>query len=98
MCQFFFSVGFVIYLSLYRPLETRFSNNMAVLDEVVITFVLYVLMHFTDYQTDPYLRSDFGVAYITILCVFTGIHMVFIIFELAHSLKLRIMYAWHWRH
>ena len=47
--MFAFTTGFVIYLKLWKPLDSSFANNMAVLDEVTITFILYNLMLFTDF-------------------------------------------------
>ena len=98
MTQFAFCTGVIIFVNFWKPLETPFANNMATLDEVTIMLILYCLMHFTSYVDNPYLRSDWGIAYITFLCIFTSIHMVFIISELCHSLKLRIKYAYNWRH
>ena len=68
----------VIYLQWSRPLDSRFANNMETFNEVISMFTLYLLMCFSDFISDPMIRSLCGKAFIAVICFYAAVHIFFL--------------------
>ena len=78
--QLMTSVFMVIYLQWSRPLDSRFANNMETFNEVISLFTLYLLMCFSDFISDPMIRSLCGKAFIAVVCLYAAVH-IFLLFH-----------------
>ena len=78
--QIMTSVIMVIFLQWSRPLDSRFSNNIETFNEVISIFTLYLLMCFSDFISDPMIRSLCGKAFIAIVCLYAFVH-IFLLFH-----------------
>ena len=47
--QFFLSTALVIILGWFRPLDSSFTNNMEILNEMTTLCILYMIMCFSDF-------------------------------------------------
>jgi len=92
--QYITSIGYIIFIQYCSPLEGRFNNNIQTFNECTIIFILYCLMHFTDFVNDPGTRNSFGSLYIVVLIIFTIVHFYFICMDTCRNFKLRIMQFW----
>ena len=67
-------------------MESKFTNKMVLLNEVTTVWILYTVMCFTDYVTDPATRNIIGWAFIGVLGVFLAIHLMFLFGSTCKSL------------
>lgn len=70
---------------------------MATYDEFMTLILLYVLMYFSDYLTDPQVINDWGIVYICTVCLYAGVHMAFLYYDSWRSLFLRARWAYRRR-
>ena len=69
----------IILVGWYRPLESDFSNNMEIFNEMITLQVLYLMMCFSDFVLDPEIRSFCGLAFIVVVCLYAAVHIFFLL-------------------
>ena len=80
--------GMIMLLQWHRPLESRFANWLETFNEVMTLLVLYTVMCFSDYVTDPELRNWLGFAFIAFVCFQALVHMAIMFYDVYYSLRL----------
>ena len=76
------SVGVIILIMWYRPLDSKFANNIETFNEVVTCWTLYLMMLFSDYVPKAEDRNTFGIAFIVVLCGYAGVHFTFLFLDM----------------
>lgn len=81
----------VILIQWFKPLESRFANNIETFNEVISTFVLYLLMCFSDFLDDPMMRNELGKVFIGIVLVYVAVHFYFLFVDLFVKVRLNLL-------
>ncbi len=81
----------VIILKWFEPLESKFANNIETFNEVISTFILYLLMCFSDFVNDPVMRNQLGKVFIAIACLYAAVHFFFLFIDLFYKIKLNLL-------
>ena len=85
--QIYFSLIAFGYLLNDRPLESRFSLRMEIMNELTLLLVTYHIFCFTEAVEDVNLRYSFGVTFISTLSFCIGVHMFFLVVGSCKSLQ-----------
>ena len=80
----------VIYTLWYMPLDSRKANLVEVLNECTLLLLTYHLWCFADIVGEPDTRHQLGFFFIATTQGNIAIHLVLMIIETIHQLKLRI--------
>ena len=62
-----------------KPLESRGTLMKQTLDECTYLVLVYLLMCFTNFIPDPEVRNQVGIAYISVMMLNMGVHLLFLI-------------------
>ena len=73
--QNFTALGMVIFLQWYLPLESRFASHVETFNEFTMLMLTYLLMCFSDFVPDTQMRSDIGLAYVSVNFSNIGFHV-----------------------
>ena len=73
--QNFTALGMVIFLQWYLPLESKFASHVETFNEFTMLMLTYLLMCFTDFVPDAHMRSDVGLAYVSVNFSNIGFHV-----------------------
>ena len=49
--------------------------------------MLYILMLFSDFVPSPSKRSEIGITYMVVVCLFAAFHIIILVFEVCISVK-----------
>ena len=93
MIQFFLTI-----LYSFRPLESRLTLHKQTFDEFTYLFLIYTLLCFTNFISDPVMRSEIGHAYNSIIFTNVGFHLLFMIKEIFKNLVLSVKRIFARRH
>ena len=76
-------------------MESKFDNNMELLNELATMAALYMVMMFTDFVGDPATRNTCGWAFIGVMALFLAIHLLFILGSTCKALckAIRLCYT-----
>ena len=98
-CQFAFSVALIIFIQWKKPFESQFDNNMETFSEVITIFVLYMMICFTDFILDPMMRFYCGKFFISVICSYALVHIIFLLKDLCLQIRslIRAKYYAHLR-
>lgn len=63
----------------YRPFKTKRENRLEIQNELIILFINYHFMYFTDYCLDSYIRqiAGYSLIFLTTIFLFLNIWNVF---------------------
>ena len=81
------SIFMIILLLWWSPLESRFATFMEILNEETILLLSYLLMCFTDFVSEPEIRSYVGYVYICVAILNITVHLVCLL--LATCIKIK---------
>ena len=81
------SVGLVIFMGWFRPLDTRFANNMEMFNEIITLCALYLMLCFSDFVGDPETRSFCGIAFISVICLYAANHILFLVINVCMQVR-----------
>ena len=81
------SVGLVIFMGWFRPLDTSFANNMEMFNEIITLCALYLMMCFSDFVGDPETRSLCGIAFIFVICLYAANHILFLLINVCMQVR-----------
>ena len=81
------SVGLVIFMGWFRPLDTRFANNMEMFNEIITLCALYLMLCFSDFVGDPETRSFCGIALISVICLYAANHILFLVINVCMQVR-----------
>ena len=84
------SVLLIIMIGWYRPYESNFANNMELFNECVTLITLYIMFLFTDFVGESETRSYLGIAFMTNLSFYAGVHILFMIGNMCSKIRLAI--------
>jgi len=70
-------------------MESKFTNTMETINEVVTVLVVYTIMCFTAFVPDPTTRRLVGFAQIGVICLYMGMHLIMMLAE-----QLKKLYWW----
>ena len=87
--QNFVSLGMVIFLQLYKPLESNFANNIETFNEATVILMTYFLMCFTDFVPDAETRSELGNYYNGVSLGNIVVHMLIMLGGSLLAVRLR---------
>ena len=82
------SLFIVIYLQWYKPLESRFANNIETFNEMTALALTYFLFCFTDFVPEPETRNDLGSYYNYVSFSNIGVHIVIMLSVSFSQVKL----------
>lgn len=68
MAFIFPTLAVIIIVGLFRPLATKFDNNIEIFDSITVLALSYCLFSFSDFTPDPHLRYKIGYAMIFLTC------------------------------
>ena len=85
------SLGMVIFIQWFKPLNSEFANNMETFNECTMICMNYLLMCFTNFVPEAETRSEIGFVYIGLSMNNILFHFIFMIVSslIATRLKLR---------
>ena len=69
----------VVFLQWYKPMESRFANNVETFNECTILVLTYFLFCFTDYVPESEMRSELGEYYNYVNFSNIGVHFFLMI-------------------
>ena len=81
---------YLTVLLLLKPLESRSALKKQTFDECTYLVLIYLLMCFTNFVPDPENRSKIGNAYISVMIVNIGVHLIILIGSTILSFRLKI--------
>ena len=61
------STAVLCYLLDKKPFDGKFKNRAVILEELIITVLIYHILCFTDWMPDTEVRQDLGTSFITIV-------------------------------
>jgi len=76
--QNFIALFMVIFLQWFKPLDSKFSNNMETFNECTCLALTYILICFSDFVPEPEMRHYMGNYYIALTLGNIGIHLLFL--------------------
>ena len=85
--QFLVTTFMIIFLQWTRPLESKFATTFETFNEVANLMSLYPLLCFSDFISEPEIRSTCGWAFIVIICAYAMVHLGFLITDVIQKLK-----------
>jgi len=83
----------IILLQWFSPLESPTAKWMETFAEITNLFVLYLLMCFTDFVTDPEMRNTLGYSYIGVVCQYAAVNIIVILIDTCVSSKLSLKFC-----
>ena len=93
--QIMISVFMVILIGWFRPLDSKFANNIEIFNEIISIFTLYMMMCFSDFVPKAEDRSNIGIYFISILGVYAFVHFTFLFLDLGAKIKGAIRKCCH---
>ena len=87
----------VIILKWFEPLESKFANNIETFNEVISTFIIYLMMCFSDFVNDLVMRNLLGKVFIAIVCLYAAVHIFFLIADMFYKVKLNLLRCFYRR-
>ena len=81
----------IIYLMLYKPMQSPFTNRMEVFNECTCIVLMYHIMCFSDFVPEASTRSGLGIGFITIIFSNVAVHLFFMIKDNYERVKQKIM-------
>ena len=91
MAMTYFTVAQVIMMILIKPFEGgRKQLNKEMFNEIIVIFVSYTVMCFSDFVPDPETRFYIGYVSIGIVCIHLFISLGFMAAESYHLITLKI--------
>ena len=81
------SLFMLVYLLIFKPMESPFANRMEIMNEYTIVVLTYGQMHLSDYIPKPETRESFGYAYIGVFLLNIAVHMLFLIWDTCIKIK-----------
>lgn len=95
--QNFISLLMLIYLQWYKPLDSKFSNNIETFNEGTIISLTYFLFCFTDFVPDPATRDGLGNYYNYVGLANIAVHLFIMLASSFVSIRLSIRKRCHLR-
>ena len=95
--QNFLSLLIVIYLQWYKPLETKYLNDIETFNEVTALVLTYFLFCFTDFVPEPEMRNNLGSYYNYVSFSNIGVHISFMLITSIISIRVSIRARCHKR-
>ena len=77
--QFMTSTWMIIMLQWWKPLEDSYAVYIETFNEVLMLFLLYTLLLFSDFVKSPETRNTVGFAYIAMVGTFAGVHVIILL-------------------
>mmetsp|Transcript_23798 Transcript_23798/g.31859 ORF Transcript_23798/g.31859 Transcript_23798/m.31859 type:complete len:101 (+) Transcript_23798:1200-1502(+) len=75
----------IICLLWLRPIQSKRALFFEIFNEHTTLLILYLLMCFSDFMSDPELRRELGFVFIGTICVFAAVHLGFIIYDMVKT-------------
>ena len=66
-------------------MNSRFSNNLETFNECTMLVLLYALMLFSDFVSNPENRSQVGIIYILVVALFGAVHLFIMLGVMCHD-------------
>jgi hypothetical protein len=82
------SLGLLIYLVKWMPMESKRYNFVAIFNECVLLVSCYMLMLFTEYVPVPEIRYYFGYDFLYILYFNFGVNVAMFMYEVTSILRM----------
>jgi len=79
----------LIYVALYRPMASKFANNMETFNEVTNVILMYHMQCFSEFVSDAQMRSNIGISFIIFMSLNLAVHLYFLGRDFCHKLKGR---------
>ena len=83
------AIATIIFTLWFMPLDSKGANYIEVLNEVTLLLLTYHLWCFTDFVGEPETRNYLGFAFIATTQSNILVHLILMIIETVHHLKLR---------
>ena len=80
------SITMCFLLQWFKPLESRFANNIETFNEVTVLALVCLLFCFSDFMTDAEIRSDIGIVYICISLGNIAVHLLVLMKGQSHAI------------
>ena len=78
----FSSLGLLIYVFTWKPMDAAHFNFLAVFNEAVLLICAYMLMVYTEYVPSPEMRYEFGKYFLYMLYFNFALNILLLIYEI----------------